>query len=92
MSFNSSFGGFIVIHAPLLSPERKAHFERELHRVKIDAYTVMRKSPGADDPRLAHYASDRDPASELYSKRMLSLIDNFLAAIDTAQASGWSRS
>jgi hypothetical protein len=90
MSFKSSFDGFVVIHAPLVSPERRDHFERELHRVGIDTYTVIEaKATGADDPRLAHYASGSDPASILYSKRMLNLIDNFLAAIDIAQDSGW---
>jgi hypothetical protein len=90
MSFESSFDGFIVIHAPLICPERRAYFERELDRVGIEEYSVIEaKATNPDDPRLIHYAGGSNSESRLYSGRMLSLIDNFLAAIDTAQQAGW---
>jgi hypothetical protein len=79
MSFFKSFGGYFVIHSPLLNPERAEHFSAELSRVGIHAFEKI--SPlvlEKDDPRLATYGSD--------GYKLVSLIDCFQRAIEIAES------
>ena len=79
MSFFNSFGGYFVIHSPLLNPERAEHFSAELSRVGVHAFEKI--SPlvlEKDDPRLATYGSDGD--------KLVSLIDCFQRAIEIAES------
>lgn len=83
MSFSATFGGFAVIHAAFLHPQRRKHFEDELKRVRVDTFQVIETQPvGEQDPRLQNYAG---PA-----RGLVSLIDGFLAAVDLAESAGWS--
>jgi hypothetical protein len=80
--FAASFGGFAVLHAAFLHPERRQHFERELNRVGVEQFTVIETRRVEDsDPRLRHYAGR--------ANGLLSLIDGFLAAIDLAESKDW---
>jgi hypothetical protein len=82
VSFSNSFGGFAVIHAAFLMPERRKYFEQELKRVGVDRFEVIEtKRVTERDERMRKY---REPAAGL-----LSLIDGFLAAIDFAESAGW---
>lgn len=83
MSFQSSFDGIVVLHAAFLYPERRQHFEAELHRIGVTRHHVLHTKPVTEeDERLRRYTGR--------ACGLLSLTDGFLSAIDMAASNGWT--
>ena len=56
MAFGNLFDGYCMVHAEHATSERRPWFEKELHRVGIDNYTVINAPQYTDDdPRVLRF-------------------------------------
>ncbi len=92
MAFGDLFDGYCLIHAEHATKERRPWFEKELHRVGIDHYTVINAPQITDDdPRVLRFAkleNERKKQTRSVAAR-ISLADARIACLKFARSNKW---